>query len=159
MLAYMLFKTQSMIVSATTKKGQPDKCLTPCSIPITWSHQQQPGRASQMLTYILFKTQSMLLSATPRKCQPDADLHPVENPEYTLVSNHQEARCWLTACWKPRACSYQQPPIRSSHMLTYSLFKHRACSCQQKSETTKQILTCILPKNQRMLLLAITRKG
>ena len=69
MLAYNLFKTQSMLISA--------------------------GRASQMLTYILFKTQSILFSATTRKDQPDADLHAVQNPEYALVSNKQggTARC------------------------------------------------------------------
>ena len=55
MLTYILFKTQSMLLSATI-------------------------RATQMLTYILFKTQSMLLSATSRKGQPHADLHAVQDP-------------------------------------------------------------------------------
>ena len=123
MLTYMLFKTQSMLLSATSRKGQPDpdlhsvqhpehdlvsnkqegparSWLTSCSKPRACSHQQQAGRASQILTYILFKTQSMLLSASSRKGQPDPDLLPVQNPEYTLVSNKEEgpARSWLTNC-------------------------------------------------------------
>ena len=82
----MLFKTQSMLWSATSRKSQTDAdlqsvqnpehalvsnkqegpatCwLTSCSKPIACSCQQEAGRASQMLTYKLFKTQSMLLSA------------------------------------------------------------------------------------------------
>ena len=120
-LTYILFKSQSMILSATTRKGQPDpdlqpvqnpehdfvsnnqegpaRCwLTACSTPRAWSCQQQPERASQMLTYSLFKTQSMILSATTRKGQLDADLHPVQSPEHPLVSKNQAgpASCWLT---------------------------------------------------------------
>ena len=138
-LTYKLFKTQSMLLSATSKKGQPDpdlhsvqnpehdlvsnkrkepaRCwLTSCSKPRAWSCQQQGGRASQMLTYILFKTQSMLLSATSRKGHPDANLQPVQNPEHGLVSNKQDrpARSWLTICSKPRACSSQQQAGRVS---------------------------------------------
>ena len=112
MLTYILFKTQSMLLSVTNRKGQldanlhtvqnpehvvvsekagPARCsLTSCSGPRACSCQQQAGRASQMLTYILFKTQSILLSATGRKDQADADLHPVENPEHAVVSNQQE---------------------------------------------------------------------
>ena len=137
-----------MFLSTTTRKGQldadlhavqyphplvsnkhegPARCwLTSCSVPRAPSCQQQPGRASQMLTYNLFKTQSMLfLSATTRKGQPDADLQAFQNPEHSLVRNNQEvpARCWLTYCSKPRACSGQQQPGRASKMLTYMLFK------------------------------------
>jgi len=70
MLTYILYKTQSMLISAIS-------------------------RNSQMLTYILFKTQSMVFLATGRKGQPDADLHSVQNPEHAFVSNKQEgpARC------------------------------------------------------------------
>ena len=90
MLTYILFKTQSMILSATSRKGQPDadlhpiqkpehdlvsnkqegpaRCwLTNCSIHRVCFCQQQAGRASHMLTYLLFKTQSMILSAARRK--------------------------------------------------------------------------------------------
>jgi hypothetical protein len=94
MLTYILFKTQSMLLSATSRKGQPDADLHPVQNP---EHALVSNKqiASQMLTYILFKTQSMLLSATSRKGQPDADLHPVQNPEHAPVSNKQEepARC------------------------------------------------------------------
>ena len=102
MLTYILFKTQSILL------------------------QQQAGRVSQMLTYSLFKTQSMLLSATSRKSQPDADLLAIQNPEHALVSNKQEgpARCWLTICSKPRACSYEQQVGRARQMLTDILFKN-----------------------------------
>ena len=69
MLTYILFKTQSIILSATTRKGQPECWLTACSIPKAWSCKLQAGRASPMLTYSLFKTQSMVLLATSRKGQ------------------------------------------------------------------------------------------
>jgi hypothetical protein len=70
MLTYMLFKTQSMLLSATIRKGQPDADLHPIQ-------------------------NTMLLSATSRKGQPDADLHPVQNTEHALVRNKEEepARC------------------------------------------------------------------
>ena len=82
---YKLFETQPMLLSATSRKGQPDPDLQPvqnpehalvstkqegparswltsCSKPRSCSFQQQAGRASQILTYSLSKTQSMLLS-------------------------------------------------------------------------------------------------
>jgi len=158
-LTYILLKTQSMLLSATSRKGQPDPDLQPV------------------------QNTSMLLSATSRKSQPDPDLqavqnpehalvsnrkgqldpdlHAVQNPEYALVSNKQErpARFWLTICWKPRACSCQQQAARASQILTYKLFKTRACSCQQQARRASQIMTYILFKTQRMLLSATSRKG
>ena len=147
-LTYRLFKIQSMLLSVTSRKGQPDpdllavqnpehapvsdkqeepvrSWLTACSKHRACSCQHQARRTSQMLTYNLFKTQSMLLSATSKKGQPDADLHPVQNPEHTPVSNKQQgpARWWLTYCSKPRACSCQQQARMASQLLTYSLFK------------------------------------
>ena len=132
MLTYILFKTQSMLLSATSRKGQPDADLHPvknpehasvrnkqeglarcwftsCSKPRASSYQQQAGRACKMWPYRLSKNQSMLLSATSRKGQPNANLHTVQNPEHDLVSYKQEgpATFWLTPCLKPRACSYQ----------------------------------------------------
>jgi len=173
----MLFKTQTMLLSATSRKGQPDPDLQPvqspehvlvsnkqegpprswlthCSKPRACSCQQQAGRASQILTYTLFKTQSMPLSATSRKGQPDPDLHAVHNPEHAIVSNKQEgpARSWLTSCSKPRACSCQQKAERASQFLTYILFKPRACSCQQQAGRASHILTYTLFKTQSMLL-------
>ena len=95
MLTYTLFKIESMLWSATTRKGQPDADLPTVQNIRASSCKQQPGRVSQMLTYMLFKTQSMLLSATSRKGQPDADLLSIENPEHALVSNNQKGpvRC------------------------------------------------------------------
>ena len=105
MLTYILFKTKSMVLSATSRKS------------------------SQMPTYKLFKTQNMHLSAISRKGQPDADLQivqnphvlsatskkglpdtdlqPAQNPEHIFVSKKQEglARCWLTFCSKPMSGS------------------------------------------------------
>ena len=148
MLTYKLFKTQSMLLSATSRKGQPHFdlqavqnpehalvsnkqegparfWLTCCSKPRACSCQQQAGRISHMLTYTLFKTHSTLLSATSRKCQPHADLHAIQNPEHVLVSNKQAgpARSWLTSCSNPRACPCQQQAGSASHMLTYNLLK------------------------------------
>ena len=137
MLTHILFKTQSRILSVTSRQGQLDSDLHPVQNPegplvsnkqegparcwLTYwfkpracSYQQQAGVASQMLTYILFKTQSMLLSEISRKDQLDADSHAVQNPEGALVSNKQEgpARCWLTCCSKPRVC-HQQAGVAS----------------------------------------------
>ena len=137
MLTYILFKTQSMILSATPRKGQPDANLQ------------------------TVQTQSMILSARMRKGQSDADLHPVQNQEHDLVSNNQDrpARCWLTSCSKPRECPYQQQPGRASQMLTYNLFKPRAYSCQQQPGRTSQMLTYNLFKTHSMLLSATSMKG
>ena len=161
MPTYNLFKTQSTLLSATSRKGQPGadlqtvqnpehalvsnkqagpgRCwLTSCSKPRAGSCQQLAGRARQMHTYNLFITQNMLLLATSRKGQPDADLQTVQKPEHAFVRNKQEgpAKCWLTSWSKPRACFCQQQAGRASQMLTYILFK-----------------------TQSMLLSAISRKG
>ena len=68
-LTYLLFKTQSMLFSATSRGGPVRFWLTTCSKPRACSCQQQAGRASQILTYTLFKTQCMILSETSRKGQ------------------------------------------------------------------------------------------
>ena len=158
-LTYTLFKTKSMLFSATSKKKQPDPGLHPvqksehalvsnkheeaagswltcCSKPRACSCQKQAGRASQIWTYNLFKTQSMLLSVTGMKKQPDPDLQPVQNPEHALVSNKQEeaARSGLTTCSKPRECSCQQQAGRASQILTYSLFKTLLSATSRKSQ-------------------------
>ena len=172
MLTYRLFKTQSMLLSAARRKGQPDadlqtvqkpehapvnnkqegpaRCwLTNCSKARTCSCQRQAGRPSQMLTYILFKTHNMVLSATSRKAQPDTDLHPVQNPGHALVSNKQEgpARCWLTTCSKPRAWSCQQQAAKASQMLTYILFKTQNMLLSATSRKGSQMLTYKLFKS------------
>ena len=115
MLTCPLFKTQCMLLSATSRKGQPDadllpvqnqdhglvsikqegadKCrLTSYSKPKPCSCQQQAGRASQMLTCPLFKTQSMLTSATSRKGQPDADLQSVQNKSMLLSTTSSKSK-------------------------------------------------------------------
>ena len=92
MLTYILFKTQSMLLSATNTKGYQDADLhavqnpkhalvsnkqeeparhwfTNCSKPRTCSCQQQARRDSQRLTYILVKWQIKLISARSMKGQ------------------------------------------------------------------------------------------
>jgi len=66
MLTYNLLKTQTMLLSATRKEGQPDSDLQPVQNQehALVRNKQDSRRASQMLAYRLFKTQSMLLSAT-----------------------------------------------------------------------------------------------
>ena len=113
MLTYILFKTKSMLLSATSRKGQPHADLPSVQNPehalvsnrkgqpdpdlhaVQHFCQQQAGRASQILTYSLFNTQSMCLSTTSKKGQPDANLQTVQNPEHFPVRNKQEgpARC------------------------------------------------------------------
>ena len=70
MQTYTLFKTQSMLLSATTRKGQPDADLQPVQNP-----------------------QHALVNNNQEG--PDADLHAVQNPVHDLFSNRQEgpARC------------------------------------------------------------------
>ena len=65
-MTYMLFKTQSMLLSATSRKGQPDPDLQAV---------QNPEHA---------------LVSNKEEGQPDPDLHTVQNPEHALVSNKQE---------------------------------------------------------------------
>ena len=131
MLIYKLFQTQSMLLSATSRKGQLNADLQPVQNPEhdLVSNKCQAERASQMLTYILFKAQSMLFSATSRKGQPDPDLHPVQSPEHALISNKQErpSRCSLTSCSNPRALAcHQQQAGKAIQMLTYKLFKSQS---------------------------------
>ena len=70
MLTYKLYKMQCMLLSATSRKGQPDANLHPV---------QNPDH-----TFV-----------SSNKGQPDADSQPVQNPEDALISNKQEgpARC------------------------------------------------------------------
>ena len=118
MLTDILFKTQSRLLSTTSREHQPDadlqtvqnqvhalvskssKSLPDAHLqsvtkPRVCSISSKQKKASWMLTYSLFKFQSMLLSAVSRKGQLYADLQPVQNPEHALVSNKQEgpARC------------------------------------------------------------------
>jgi hypothetical protein len=65
MVTYILFKIQSMVLSATSRKGQPDTDLQPVENPEhALVSNKQEGSA--------------------------ADLHSVQNPEHALVSNKQE---------------------------------------------------------------------
>ena len=137
MLTYILFKTQIMFLSATSRKGLLDADLHPVQNPDHALVSNKQEKHCQMLTYTLFNTQSMLLSATSKE-GPDADLHTVQNPEHAPISNQQwrPARCWLTSCLKARVSSCQQQAGRASQVPTYSLYK-----------------------SQSILLLATSRKG
>ena len=97
----MLFKNQSMLLSATR-------------------------RTSQILNYPLFKTQSMLLLATKKKGQPDPAYTLFKTQSMLLSTTDRKGRCWLTIYPKPRACSCQLQGERASQMLTYNLFKTKS---------------------------------
>ena len=101
------------------------------------------------MTYILLKTQSIFWLATSRKGQPDSDLHTVQNPEHAHVTNKQgrPARCWLTFCSNPRACSCQQQAEMARKMLTYMLFKSRPWgSGKKQAGRASQMLTYSLSR-------------
>ena len=100
-LTYRLFKIQSMPLSTTGKKGQPDADLHTVQNP---EHDLVSNRQEGQL---------------------NNNIQAVQNPEHALVSNNEKgpARCWLTHCWKRRTCPCQRQPERASQMLTYRLFK------------------------------------
>ena len=64
MLTYNLFKTQSMILSVTSRKGQPDADLQTFQNP---EHALVSNKQEEL----------------------DADTQTVQNPEHDLVSNKQ----------------------------------------------------------------------
>ena len=134
MLTYRLFKTQSMLLSATSLKSHPDADLQPVQNP-----------------------EHTLVSHTQGR-QVRCWLTCCVNPEHGLVSNKQKgpAICWLTACSKPRAWSCQQQAERGSWLTDCS--KPRACSCQQQAGKASKMLTYILSKTQRMLLSATSKE-
>ena len=175
MLTYTLFKTQSMLLSATCINDQPDadlhpdqkkdhalisskqeeptrSWLTSCSKQRACPGQARAGRACQMLTYSLFKP--VLLSVTGREGQPDADLQPVQNPWDAFVNSKQKGppRCQLTS-WQNAdhalVSNKQEKPARC--WLT-SCSKPRSCSCQQQAGKASQMLTYKLFKTQSILL-------
>ena len=71
MLTYILYRNKSMLMSATSRKVQPEPDLHPVQNP-----EYAPVSNKQ-------------------EWQPDAHLHPVQNPEHAPVSNRQKgpARC------------------------------------------------------------------
>ena len=145
-LTYILFKIKSILLSATSRKGQ--LMLTYILFKTKSMLLSATSREDNMLTYILFKTKSMPLSATSRNGQSDAAVHPIQNPEHAPFSNKQEgpadtdlhavqnpehapvsnkqegqAICLLTYCSKLSTCCSQQQAGMASQMLTYKLFK------------------------------------
>ena len=103
MLTYILFKTKSMPLSATSRNGQSDAAIHPI---------QNPEHAP---------------FSNKEEGPADTDLHAVQNPEHAPVSNKQEgpAICLLTYCSKPSTCCSQQQAGMASQMLTYKLFKNQ----------------------------------
>jgi hypothetical protein len=94
MLTYRLFKTQSMLFSATSRKGQPDADLHSVqNQEHALVRNRQEGPAIFQLTFYS--------KPRPFSCQqqaggqPAADLQTVQNPENALVRNRQKgpARC------------------------------------------------------------------
>jgi len=138
-LTYKLFKTQTILLSASCRKGlldpdlwavqnpdhsivsimqkrPPGPWLTSCSKPRPFYCQPHAEKASWTLTYKLFKTQTILLSASCRKGLLDPDLQPVQNPDHSIVSLMQKRPPgpWLTTCSKPR-------PLYCQHHITHNL--------------------------------------
>ena len=134
MLTYSLFKTQSMLLSATSRKGQPDAHLHPVQKP-----------------------KGSLVSN--REGDPDAHLHPIQNPDSCQQQGGRASDMLTYILLKTKRCSCQQQAGRDSQMLTYILFKPRGCSCQQQSGRASQMLTYKLFKTQTTLLSAINRRG
>ena len=101
MVTYILFKTHSMHLSATSRKGQPHADLRAVENP---QHALVSNKQEEPVTCWL------------TSCS---------NPEHALISNKQKgpATWWLTSCSKPRACSLQKHARRASHMVTYRLLK------------------------------------
>ena len=126
MPTYKLFKIQSMFLSGTSRKGQPDAdlqsvqnpeharvrykqerparfCLTSCLNPghaLLRNKQDSPAR--HLLTSCS-KTQSMLLSDTSRKSQPDSALHPVQTQGmlFSETSRTAQPNTYLQAVQNP----------------------------------------------------------
>ena len=144
-LTYTLFKTQTISLSASCRKGlldsglhavqNPDHCivsimqkrppglwLTCCSKPRPFYCQHHAKKASWTLTYILFKTQTILLSTSCRKGLLDPNLHPVQNPDHSIVSIMQKTLPgpWLTSCSKPICCQHH---IIQNMISTHNMWK------------------------------------
>ena len=136
MPTYKLFKIQSMFLSGTSSKGQPDADLQSVQNPEhALVRHKQEGPARFCLT----------------SCS---------NPGHALLRNKQDspARHLLTSCSKPRAWSCQIQAGRASQILPYILFKPRACSSQKQAGQPSQTLTYKLFKTQSMLFSATSRK-
>ena len=86
MMTYSLFKTQSMLLSATSKKGLLDDDLQAVQAP-----------------------EHALVSTTDRK-PPDGNLQAAQTPEHPFVNYKQKmpTRWGLTACSKPTTFSCQK---------------------------------------------------
>ena len=102
-------KTHSRVLSAMSRKGQPDADLHAVKYPELLSTTSRNGQPASDLHSVQNPEHSMLLSTTTRKSQPDVDLHSVQSPEHALVSNKQRvpARCSLTYYLTTRAGSCQ----------------------------------------------------
>jgi len=102
MPTYKLFKTKSMLLSATSRNCQSDADLHAVQNPecvLVKNKEEEPARCW------------LTICSKPKAC--------------FSVSNKQgrPASCWLTSCLKHRACSCQQQVGRVNQTLTYILFK------------------------------------
>ena len=106
-MTYSLFKTQSMLLLATSWKGQPDPDLQTVQKSILLSATNRMG---YMLTYKLSKTQSILLSETSKKSQPDANLQTAKTQSILLSTTSREGQsdAYLHTAQKHIAGSCQQ---------------------------------------------------
>jgi hypothetical protein len=99
MLTYLLFKTQSILLSAS-RQGHLDADLQAVQNPST------------------------LLSATSRKGQPDSDILPVQDQSMLLSATNREPFLMLTYILFKTQC--QQQVGKASQMLTYILSKTKS---------------------------------
>ena len=101
MLTYILFKTQSMLLSATSSKGQQDANLQPVQNrehALVSNKEKRPARC-WLTSY-----------SKPRECSGKQQ-------------GEKPVRCWLISYLKPSKCSGKQQGEKASQMLTYILFK------------------------------------
>ena len=129
MLTYMLWKTQSILLSATSRKGQPDADLQ------TFQNQEHAlvNKQETYMRWSLTICSKDLVSSKERRTV--SQLQSVQNQEYVLFSSkHEEpARSLLTTCSKPRACSCQKQGRKAAQVVTYILFKTQCMLLSEKN--------------------------
>ena len=158
-LTYILFKTQTIPLSASYRR--PGPWLTYCSKPRQFHCQHHVEKASWTLTYILIKIQTIPLSVSCRNGLLDPDLHSVQNPDNCIVSIMQKSPSgpWLTSYSKPRQFHCQHHAKRPPGPWLTSCSKPRQIHCQHHAEQALWTLTYILFKTQTIPLSASCKIG
>jgi hypothetical protein len=88
MLTYNLFKMQSMPLSASSRKGQPDPDLHAVQNPDHALVSYKQGKARYLQTYKLFiNFENTLLSASEVEFKQNINLHSVYNQRTSLLTS------------------------------------------------------------------------